>query len=82
MSLRRDDLNYLQGVDRFIDFAVQSTNRDEIACPCVKCANRYYKHTTVVRGHLIAYGIRQNYTLWYFHGETRSFNIIIDNEDD
>ena len=82
MSLRWDDINYLQGVDRILDFAVQSTNRNEIACPCVRCGNRYYEHQTIVRGHLIAYGMRQSYRFWYFLGETRSSNFIGDNDDE
>ena len=72
MNLRQDDLNYLQGVDKFIDFAVKSIKTDSIACPCIKCANRSYEHRTLVRGHLVAYEIRQSYTFWCFHGERRS----------
>ncbi|MDQ9781212.1 hypothetical protein, partial [Serratia marcescens] len=35
-----------------------------------------------VRGHLIAYGIRQSYTFWCFHGEMRASNLIIEDDDE
>ena len=43
----------------------------EIRCPCVKCNNTYERSREVVETHITVYGIVQNYTFWYHHGERK-----------
>ncbi|KAH0720115.1 hypothetical protein KY284_005145 [Solanum tuberosum] len=63
---------WMQLVDRRLDDAYiigRTGETDEIRCPCVKCCNTTPGTRKMVRDHLIVYGIIQNYTFWYHHGE-------------
>nr|XP_009797506.1 PREDICTED: uncharacterized protein LOC104243923 [Nicotiana sylvestris] len=64
------DKAYLIGVQKFLDYAFQKTGEEyEIRCPCVKCCNTTLGTRKTVETHLQVYGIIQNYTFWYHHGE-------------
>nr|XP_016454278.1 PREDICTED: uncharacterized protein LOC107778517 [Nicotiana tabacum] len=72
MELIHDRLDnaYILGVETFMDFAFKRLGGTrEIRCPCVKCCNEISETREMVRSHLIVYGMIQNYTLWYHHGE-------------
>ncbi|XP_060170527.1 uncharacterized protein LOC132601465 [Lycium barbarum] len=67
----RLDEAYIIGVQKFLDYAFGKTGEDyEIRCPCVKCCNTTLGTRETVETHLKVYGIIQNYTFWYHHGET------------
>ncbi|XP_047342834.1 uncharacterized protein LOC124946317 [Impatiens glandulifera] len=78
MLLRRDHPQYMKSVEQFINFAQYSTGRENIDCPCVKCANRNYESVNIVKTHLIIHCIRMDYEFWCFHGERSSTNDIVD----
>ena len=66
---RLDD-EYLEGVEKFLDYAFSPAGREnEIRCPCIKCCNTYSHPRALVSSHLKVYGILRNYTFWYHHGE-------------
>ncbi|XP_060213001.1 uncharacterized protein LOC132640428 [Lycium barbarum] len=72
MQLVDNRLNeaYLIGVQKFLDYAFRRTGElYEIRCPCVKCCNTTLGTRETVETHLNVYGIIQNYTFWYHHGE-------------
>jgi len=46
-----------------------SSKKYEIRCPCIKCCNTTLGTRKTVETHLKVYGIIQNYTFWYHHGE-------------
>ncbi|KAL2899706.1 tRNA uridine 5-carboxymethylaminomethyl modification enzyme MnmG [Bienertia sinuspersici] len=63
---------YLEGIDRFLDFAFYNSSvdhRTKIKCPCCKCANVHYKTRSQVRFDLQKNGILQSYIIWDKHGE-------------
>ncbi|KAL2937506.1 Protein GrpE, partial [Bienertia sinuspersici] len=63
---------YLEGIDRFLDFAFNNSSADhgtKIKCPCCKCANVHYKTRSQVRFYLLKNGILQSYIIWDKHGE-------------
>ncbi|XP_060211321.1 uncharacterized protein LOC132638477 isoform X1 [Lycium barbarum] len=67
----RLDEAYLIGVQKFLDYAFWKTGEEyEIRCPCVKCCNTTLGTREIVETHLKVYGIIQNYTFLYHHGET------------
>nr|XP_009786325.1 PREDICTED: uncharacterized protein LOC104234459 [Nicotiana sylvestris] len=66
----RLDEAYSIGVQKFLDYAFRRTRElYEIRCPCVKCCNTTLGTHETVESHLKVYGIIQNYTFWYHHGE-------------
>ncbi|XP_020082200.1 uncharacterized protein LOC109705831 isoform X1 [Ananas comosus] len=72
MDLVDDRLSeaYETGVQSFLNYAFKRTGKNKkIRCPCVKCGNTYSGTREVVESHLKVYGIVQNYTFWYHHGE-------------
>ncbi|BAH91731.1 Os02g0530850 [Oryza sativa Japonica Group] len=72
MGLVDDRLNheYLEGVEKFIDYAFSKLDGVQvIRCPCIKCCNTYSLPRHIVSSHLKAYGILRSYTFWYHHGE-------------
>ncbi|CAN1159516.1 hypothetical protein LINPERHAP2_LOCUS22757 [Linum perenne] len=72
MNLLHDRLGeeYTRGVTEFLNYAFQRNGGgDEIRCPCVKCMNGRLENRDTVRVHLQLYGIVQNYTFWFRHGE-------------
>nr|CAD1825964.1 unnamed protein product [Ananas comosus var. bracteatus] len=75
MDLVDDRLSeaYEMGVESFLNYAFKRTGKNkEIRCPCVKCGNTYSGTRELVESHLKVYGIVQNYTFWYHHGERSS----------
>ncbi|KAL6596879.1 hypothetical protein ACP70R_047013 [Stipagrostis hirtigluma subsp. patula] len=61
---------YIAGVDAFIAFALQHNGGNNMMlCPCQYCANTTSQCATLVRTHLIIYGMRPSYTKWLSHGE-------------
>jgi hypothetical protein len=61
---------YLDGVRKFIQFAVRNSVRNgQILYPCSKCSNRFWLGREEVHEHLIWTGFMSGYTTWIFHGE-------------
>jgi hypothetical protein len=69
MKLSRVSPAYLEGVERFLDYAFSNTVNRRIPCPCTKCVNRSYQTRDVVSTHLVVKGILVNYVEWVYHGE-------------
>ncbi|XP_039138852.1 uncharacterized protein LOC120276193 [Dioscorea cayenensis subsp. rotundata] len=71
MNKSRLSQEYVDGVDRFLDFAFNNSSSDnKIICPCVKCVNVRWQSREVAFDHLACDGIIQGYTCWFFHGES------------
>ncbi|XP_074323310.1 uncharacterized protein LOC141660243 [Apium graveolens] len=63
---------YKAGVDRFIEFAIEHSEKEDnglIKCQCRDCGNKYFKKPSTVKNDLYRYGIMQWYTTWDCHGE-------------
>ncbi|XP_052185250.1 uncharacterized protein LOC127796886 [Diospyros lotus] len=73
MNLVNDRLSetYQFGIKEFLRYASKKLGDREIRCPCVKCNNTYERSHEVVETHITIYGIVQNYTFWYHHGERK-----------
>ena len=54
--------DYEVGVEKFIKYAFKRTGKDTIKCPCVRCCNSSFASESIVRDHLIVFGIMQGYT--------------------
>ena len=55
-------MQYIEGVDKFLDFAFANIVGDtRIYCPCKKCCNRYLVEREVVRAHIIVNGFLSKY---------------------
>lgn len=67
----RTSVEYIDGVENFINFAFMNKNREtyRIKCPCPKCVNRFYQDIETVRGHIEMYGFEKTYVNWIYHGE-------------
>ena len=61
---------YRSGVEQFLNFAFEQVSGDEIRCPCKRCVNEVWKERSDVMCDLFAYGFKQGYTTWIYHGET------------
>ncbi|XP_058106342.1 uncharacterized protein LOC131249554 [Magnolia sinica] len=73
MQKSRVSLEYVKGMKEFIEFAFNNAASEEkILCPCVKCANLFWRAHKEVVDHLVCEGIMPNYTRWVFHGEASS----------
>ncbi|XP_058088150.1 uncharacterized protein LOC131235062 [Magnolia sinica] len=69
----RVSLEYVKGMKEFIEFAFNNAaSEGKILCPCVKCANLFWRAHKEVVDHLVCEGIMPNYTRWVFHGEASS----------
>ncbi|KAL4590106.1 hypothetical protein LXL04_003026 [Taraxacum kok-saghyz] len=67
---------YKESVDYFLDVAFSNeaiVDKNCIKCPCSKCKNLPYKTRDDVKLHLQQYGFIPNYTTWWAHGETTTF---------
>ena len=70
MSKDRRSKDYEEGVEYFINFALQHCPKQSvIRCPCKRCGNLFHHTPTKVREHLFFNGIDQSYCTWYWHGE-------------
>ncbi|WCJ39818.1 hypothetical protein M5689_020778 [Euphorbia peplus] len=64
--------DYNVGVIEFLNYAFEKTGEAyKIQCPCVRCNNTNCGSRDLVHTHLITYGIMENYTFWFHHGERR-----------
>jgi len=71
IGCRRGSANYLDGVERFLNFAFTNLpSNGKIPCPCVKCVNHFILDRESVFGHLICNGFLHGYREWIFHGES------------
>ncbi|KAF7146467.1 hypothetical protein RHSIM_Rhsim04G0033300 [Rhododendron simsii] len=67
----RLDPTYIQGVEKFIEFAYDKKHPDsKIYCPCKKCVNVIFGTRSGVTEHLIINGFNTKYTRWTIHGES------------
>ena len=83
MSKDRLSREYENGVESFLQFAMENTNDPNmgISCPCAKCGNLKKKNIQTIRAHLYCNGIDMTYHTWIWHGE-RSTIGISQNESD
>lgn len=68
----RISARYLQGVVKFIDFALKYSKGGNIAWPCVKCVYSGHYAQNIVIEHPLNHGSSPSCTHWYFHGESSS----------
>ena len=64
------NLDFIDGLDKFINFAVQHPSRmdgSKIRCPCARCDNKNFLYTDTVKEHLVRRGFTKNYYDWRFH---------------
>lgn len=69
---RRLRIEFVEGVDKFVDFALQHptyNDNDKIRCPCIRCSNRRYLDVDTVKVHLYKKGFTLKYFEWICHGE-------------
>ncbi|XP_058192172.1 uncharacterized protein LOC131309573 [Rhododendron vialii] len=67
----RLDPTYIQGVEKFIEFAYDKKHPDsKIYCPCKKCVNLIFGTRSGVKEHLIINGFNTKYTRWTLDGES------------
>ncbi|XP_061339756.1 uncharacterized protein LOC133286368 [Gastrolobium bilobum] len=68
----RNTVEYQQGVEGFIDFAVTHSSAEGlILCPCSRCGFRKWQPKEIVNDHLLCSKFPEGYTFWVFHGESR-----------
>ncbi|XP_021729406.1 uncharacterized protein LOC110696427 [Chenopodium quinoa] len=63
---------FVKGVDEFIEYVTdhpESSNPNEVRCPCVKCKNKRLWNADTVKIHLYRKGFIPNYYQWMCHGE-------------
>ncbi|XP_058202901.1 uncharacterized protein LOC131317361 [Rhododendron vialii] len=67
----RLDPTYIQGLEKFIEFAYDKKHPDsKIYCPCKKCVNLIFGTRSGVKEHLIINGFNTNYTRWTIQGKS------------
>ncbi|XP_021762951.1 uncharacterized protein LOC110727678 [Chenopodium quinoa] len=63
---------FLKGVDEFLKYVEdhpESSNPNEVRCPCFKCKNKRLWDPDTVKLHLYRNGFLPNYYEWMCHGE-------------
>ncbi|XP_021767981.1 uncharacterized protein LOC110732352 [Chenopodium quinoa] len=63
---------FVKGVDEFIQYVkdhLESSNPNEVRCPCFKCKNKRLWDAKTVTIHLFRKGFLPNYYEWMCHGE-------------
>ena len=70
----RSSIDYVNGVDEFLNFALSKVREDDrdsttIRCPCNSCRNIFLKTKCDVRFDLLKGGMYEKYTFWELHGE-------------
>ncbi|XP_021722467.1 uncharacterized protein LOC110689956 [Chenopodium quinoa] len=63
---------FVKGVDEFIQYVkdnLESSNPNEVRCPCAKCKNKRLWDPETVKIHLFRMGFIPNYYEWMCHGE-------------
>ncbi|MDV3166648.1 MAG: hypothetical protein Q8807_03245 ['Waltheria sp.' little leaf phytoplasma] len=76
----RRQIEYIRGVDDFLEFAFKNTTSNLIQCPCKNCRNILSEQHGQVRFHLLKHGFMKSYRVWYFHGEAWNNNDGVDND--
>ncbi|XP_021775699.1 uncharacterized protein LOC110739547 [Chenopodium quinoa] len=64
--------DFVKGVNEFIQYIrdhPESSNPDEVRCPCVKCKNKRLWNANTVKIHLYDKGYVPNYYVWMCQGE-------------
>ncbi|KAG6407164.1 hypothetical protein SASPL_130148 [Salvia splendens] len=64
------NLDFIDGLDKFINFAVQHPSRinvTKVRYPCARCDNKKFLHTDMVKEHLVKKGFALSYYYWRFH---------------
>ena len=61
------NIQFMQGLEIFLKFAITNSEVEEIRCPCVKCKNPVYKHPNEVREHLMKKGFVEDFYDWRCH---------------
>ncbi|XP_048570518.1 uncharacterized protein LOC125551358 isoform X2 [Triticum urartu] len=73
MDKARNTQAYIDGVEKFIDFAfTHSARGNTILCPCRICLNCCWFEASVVYEHLLCDGFISGYKRWIYHGEASS----------
>ncbi|KAL4315991.1 hypothetical protein AHAS_Ahas15G0240400 [Arachis hypogaea] len=72
MSLSRDEAEFSNGVNDFLDFAYSIVNSqgEKILCPCAKYCNFSWHQRQTIYIHLVAFGFVNGYTRWIHHWES------------
>jgi Transposase-associated domain len=66
----QDTIEYLRGVEEFMDYAIEDMGNQTILYPCRDFQNlRRFQNIKEVRVHLIRRGFKERYTQWLWHGE-------------
>jgi Transposase-associated domain len=67
-EIRRDTLEYVRGVDEFINCVTENMRQSMtqiILCSCRNCQNvRRFQDVEKIRNHLIRRGFKERYTRW------------------
>ena len=61
MEKKRGDMEYVQGVVRFVEFASLHARNEKSLCPCTKCVNLNLVLSLMARDHIWSKGILQSY---------------------
>ncbi|XP_021775780.1 uncharacterized protein LOC110739640 [Chenopodium quinoa] len=64
--------DFVKEVDEFIQYVTdhpESSNSNEVRCPCVKCKNKRLWNADTVKIHMYGKGFIPNYYKWMCHGE-------------
>ena len=72
ISKPRNTIEYVKGLNVFLDFAFEHGNGLVIKCPCSKCGFKKWRTRDVVQERLTCRAFPENYKKWYFHGEGSS----------
>ena len=70
MEKKRGDMEYIQGVVRFVEFASLHAHNGKIFYPCTKCVNLNLVPPLLARDHMWSKGILRSYKHWKFHRES------------
>ncbi|XP_038679433.1 uncharacterized protein LOC119980710 [Tripterygium wilfordii] len=71
INKHRLSVEYLNGINKFIEFAFQnsSDSAGRVLCPCVNCMNAFWVDRQAIEDHLICNGFNPRYTHWDCHGD-------------
>lgn len=70
MSKSRLSMDYENGVEYFLNFAIENgKDPNSMSCPCVKCGNLRDADLKTIRAHLTYNGIDLTYRCWILHGD-------------
>ncbi|CAH9132998.1 unnamed protein product [Cuscuta epithymum] len=69
--------DFKEGVNEFLQTALNLYPSGVIACPCRKCKNKKSLTWDIVREHLFEKGFIENYYVWGAHGETSNSNGLV-----